>query len=104
MKENMLRLIVLSTFGLEAVIKRELMDLGFNDFTVADGRIEFDAAMKDIPRLNINLRAADRVLVKIGEFPATDFGQLFDQARVLPWEDWLTYDAKIEVVGKCVRS
>ncbi len=98
------RLIVLSTFGLEAVIKRELMDLGFNDFVVADGKIEFDAEMKDIPRLNIGLRAADRVLVKVGEFPATDFGQLFDAARALPWEDWLTYDARIEVIGKCVRS
>ncbi|MEI6438376.1 MAG: THUMP domain-containing protein [Candidatus Omnitrophota bacterium] len=60
MSSDKVRLIVLSTFGLEAVIKRELMDFGFKDFVVADGKIEFDAEMKDIPRLNIGLRAADR--------------------------------------------
>ncbi len=104
MIQDKIRLIVLSAFGLEAVVKRELTDLGFGGFVVADGKIEFDAEIKDIPRLNIALRAADRVLVKVGEFPAADFGQLFDQCRVLPWEDWLPVDAKITVLGKCVRS
>lgn len=99
-----LRLIVLSTFGLEAVIKRELTGFGFKDFVVADGKIEFDAELNDIPRLNIGLRAADRVLIKAGEFPAADFGRLFDGTREIPWENWLTVDAKIEVIGKCVRS
>ena len=97
-------LIVTSTFGLEAVVKRELQDLGFKDFKVADGKIEFEASFADIPRLNIHLRTADRVLVKVGEFPAADFGQLFDRTKELPWEDWVPRDAKLTVIGKCVRS
>lgn len=99
-----INLIVTSTFGLEAVVKRELQDLGFKDLKVADGKIEFEADFADIPRLNINLRAADRVLVKVGEFPASDFGQLFDRTKELPWEQWIPQDAKITVIGKCVRS
>lgn len=99
-----INLIATSTFGLEAVVKRELQDLGFRELTVADGKIEFKASLADIPRLNLNLRAADRVLVKVGEFPAADFGQLFDRTKELPWEDWIPRDAKITVVGKCVRS
>ncbi|MBF0331250.1 MAG: class I SAM-dependent RNA methyltransferase [Candidatus Omnitrophica bacterium] len=98
------KLVVTSTFGLEAVIKRELQDLGFDKFSVVDGRIEFDALVADIPRLNIHLRSADRVLVKLGEFPAMDFGELFDRTKELPWEEWITPDAKLTVVGKCVRS
>ena len=99
-----IRAIVTSTFGLEAVVKRELQDLGFKGLAVADGKIEFDAMLEDIPRLNLNMRAADRVLVKVGEFPATDFGQLFDRTKELSWEEWLPRDAKITVIGKCVRS
>ena len=99
-----INLIATSTFGLEAVVKRELQDLGFKELTVADGKIEFQATFADIPRLNLNLRAADRVLVKVGEFPAGDFGQLFDRTKELPWEEWIPQDAKITVIGKCVRS
>lgn len=101
---NKITLLVTSTFGLEALVKREVQDLGFPDVKVSDGKVEFAAELNDIPRLNINLRTADRVLLKLGEFPATDFGQLFDQTRILPWEDWLTADAKITVIGKSVKS
>ncbi len=97
-------LIVTSTFGLEAVVKRELEALGFGDFATADGRIEFAATLQDIPRLNISLRAADRVLLKLAEFPAKDFGELFDRTKEVPWEKWIPREAKITVTGKCVRS
>ncbi len=99
-----IRLIATSTFGLEALVKREAAALGFNDFTVGDGKVEFSATVEDIPRLNLWLRTADRVLLKLGEFPATDFGQLFDLTKELPWEEWITPEAKITVVGKSVRS
>jgi putative N6-adenine-specific DNA methylase len=99
-----IKLIVTSTFGLEAIVKREVQDMGFDGFTVSDGKIEFEATVQDIPRLNLWLRTADRVLLKLGEFPAKDFGQLFDQTKALPWEDWITQDAKITVIGKSVRS
>ncbi len=99
-----IKLVVTSTFGLEAVVKRELQELGFDNFMVIDGRIEFEALAADIPRLNIHLRSADRVFVKVGEFPATDFGELFDRTKELPWEEWITRDGRLTVVGKCVRS
>ncbi len=101
---NAIKLIVTCTFGLEAVVKRELNDLGFHDLVVADGKIEFDAALADIARLNVNLRAADRVLFKVAEFPATDFGQLFDRTKALSWESWIIPEAMITVTGKSVRS
>lgn len=101
---NKIRLIVTATFGLEAIVRRELEDMGFGNMIVADGKIEFEAEIKDIPRVNINLRAADRVLAKVGEFPAGDFDKLFDGVKALPWEEWLPADAKLTVIGKCVRS
>jgi len=99
-----LRLIATSTFGLEALVRREVEAMGFGGIAVTDGRVEFDAVAGDIPRLNIGLRTADRVLVRVGEFPATDFGQLFDRTKELPWEEWIPRDGKLTVIGKCVRS
>ena len=99
-----IRLIVTSTFGLEAVVKREVQDLGLSGMTVADGKVEFEAELSDIPRLNLWLRTADRVLLKLGEFPSIDFDELFDHTRELPWEEWLPQDAKITVIAKAVRS
>lgn len=101
---NKIRLIVTATFGLEAIVRRELEDMGFGGMTVADGKIEFEAQVSDIPRVNIQLRAADRVLVKVGEFAAHDFGKLFDGVKALAWEEWIPADAKLTVIGKCVRS
>ena len=101
---NKIKLIVTTTFGLESVVKKELLHLGFENFRVLDGKIEFDADMRDIPQLNIGLRAADRVLIKIGEFQAADFDALFDQTHALPWGHWITDDAKITVTGKSVKS
>jgi len=97
-------LIVTSTFGLEAVVKREVLALGFKNITVYDGRVEFPAVIGDIPKLNLWLRSADRVLLKMGEFRAADFDQLFDQTKALPWDRWLTRDGKITVIGKSVKS
>lgn len=97
-------LIATTTFGLEAVVKNELKKLGFYITTVADGRIEFDAHLGDIAKANLWLRCADRVLLKIGEFKAVDFDQLFDQTRALPWEQWIVKGGKITVTGKSVKS
>lgn len=97
-------LIVTTSFGLEAVVRRELEALGFSGIKGADGRLEFDAVLADIPRLNLWLHAADCVLLKLGEFPAVDFGELFDRTKGLPWEAWIPADAKITVAGKSFRS
>ena len=97
-------LIATSTFGLEAVVKRELLALGFKDLKVSEGKVQFEAALEDIPTPNLWLRSADRVLLKLGEFTAITFEELFEQTRSLPWEEWIPVDGKFNVNGKSVRS
>jgi len=99
-----LKFIATSTFGLEATIKRELMNLGFKDLSVLDGRIHFNGTINDIPKCNVWLRSADRLLLNFGEFHAYTFDELFEKTKALPWEEFLTEDAKFTVVGKSVKS
>ena len=99
-----LELIATAAFGLEAVVARELEGLGYTEQRVEDGRVTFIGDELAICRCNLWLRSADRVLVKIGQFPAYDFGELFDQVEDLPWHEWLPVDAKFPVSGKSVRS
>ena len=101
---NQITLIATLSFGLEAVVKRELLALGFETTHVTDGKVEFAATPGDIPRANLWLRCADRVLLKIGEFPALTFDELFEQTKALPWEAWITEDGKFTVTGKAVKS
>jgi putative N6-adenine-specific DNA methylase len=101
---NDITLIAIHTFGLESVVKQELLDLGFQDLTVSNGRVEFRARPEDIPTPNLWLRSADRVLLKIGEFEAKTFDDLFEQTKDLPWENWITKDGKFTVTGKSVKS
>ena len=97
-------LIATAKFGLEKLVKNEVVALGFDQPRVSEGRIEFEAALADIPRLNINLRYSDRLVVKIGEFPATTFDDLFEQVKALPWENWITRDGQFPVNAKTVKS
>jgi putative N6-adenine-specific DNA methylase len=99
-----LELIATAAFGLEAVVSRELEALGYREQTVEDGRVTFIGDELAICRANLWLRSADRVLLKMGSFPARDFGALFDQATALPWSEWLPADAKFPVSGKSIRS
>ncbi len=97
-------LIATAAFGLEAVVKRELQQLGYDDVTVEDGRLRFDGDARAIARCNLWLRSADRLLVRVGEFDARDFGELFDQTNELPWEQWLSADATFPVNGRSTKS
>ncbi len=99
-----LDLIATSAVGLEAVVARELKALGYESKTLQTGRILFQADEAALCRANLWLRAADRVLLRLGEFEATDFGQLFDQTYALPWEAWLGADAAFPVKGRSVKS
>lgn len=99
-----IELIATTTFGLEAVVKRELRDLGYEDLIVENGKITFKGEERDIPKTNIWLRSADRVLLKMGEFRATNFEELFDKTKDLPWEEWITVDGEFTVIGKAVDS
>ncbi|MFT5169445.1 MAG: putative N6-adenine-specific DNA methylase [Lysobacterales bacterium] len=97
-------LIVTTTFGLEKIVKNELQDLGFDGFKTLDGKIEFEATLEDIPRLNISLRAADRVLLKLAEFKAVDFDALFEGVSTVDWEKWIPKEAMITVTSSVTRS
>jgi putative N6-adenine-specific DNA methylase len=97
-------LIATAAFGHESLVKREVMALGFKDIKVTEGKVEFSASPRDIPTPNIWLRTAGRVLLKLGEFRAVTFDELFEQTKALPWEDWITEDGKFIVNGKSVKS
>lgn len=99
-----IELIATSTFGLEAVVKKELMDLGYKDLIVENGKVTFKATERDIPIVNLWLRTADRVLLKIGQFKATTFEELFEKTKALPWDEWITEDGEFVVNGKSVDS
>lgn len=99
-----MQLIAATTFGLEAVVSRELKQLGYDRQSTEDGKVTFDADVAAIARTNLWLRSAERVLVQVGQFEATDFGELFDSTNALPWEEWLPENAYFPVRGRSVRS
>ena len=101
---NKITLVAVFSFGLEAIVKREVQALGFENITVSNGKVEFEATPEDIPKVNLWLRCADRVLLKIGEFKALTFDELFEGTKALPWEDWITKDGQFIVTGKSVKS
>ena len=104
MSKPTLELIALSTFGLEAVVGRELKSLGYTDYSIQDGRITFQGDLQAICKANLWLRTADRVLLKLKNFSAHDFGELFDKTAEIPWEDWLPQNAEFPVRCKSIKS
>lgn len=84
-------------FGLEAVLKREIYDLGYEITQVEDGRVTFEGDAEAICRANVFLRTAERVLLLVGRFRATTFDELFEGVKALPWEEYLPKDAKFWV-------
>ncbi len=102
MKE--IKLIATAASGVEAVVKSEIIKLGFNDVSVENGKIEFKGDLSSIPKANLWLRTADRILLKIGEFEALSFEELFEKTKALPWDEWITQDGKFTVLGKSVKS
>ena len=94
---NTFELIVPCHFGLEAVMKKEIMDLGYEVSQVEDGRVTFIGDAEAICRANIFLRTTERVLLKVGSFHAETFEDLFQGTRAIPWEEYLPKDAKFWV-------
>lgn len=84
-------------FGLEAVLKREIIDLGYEIKEVEDGRVTFWGDAEAICRANIFLRTAERVLLKVGSFKAITFDELFEKTKALPWEEYIPRDGKFWV-------
>lgn len=94
---NIIELIAPCHFGLESVLKREVLDLGYEIASVEDGRVTFYGDMEALVRANIFLRTAERVLLKAGSFKASSFEELFDKTKALPWEQWIPADGKFWV-------
>lgn len=90
-------LLVPCHFGLEAVLKREIYDLGYEITKVEDGRVTFEGDEEAVCRANIFLRTAERVMIQVGRFKATTFEELFQGIRNLPWEEYIPEDGKFWV-------
>lgn len=84
-------------FGMESVLKREIVDLGYDITEVADGRVTFFGDEEALCRANIFLRTAERILIKVGSFHAETFEELFQGTRNLPWEEYIPVDGKFWV-------
>ena len=90
-------LLVPCHFGLEAVLKREIYDLGYEITKVEDGRVTFEGDEEAICRANIFLRTAERVMIQVGRFNATTFEELFQGIKNLPWDEYIPEDGKFWV-------
>jgi putative N6-adenine-specific DNA methylase len=99
-----LNLIATAAFGVEATVKREIARLGCEITRSSDGRIDFLGDFAELARANLWLRAADRILLKMGEFTALTFDELFERTKALPWENFITADGHFTVTGKSVKS
>ncbi|MBN8200226.1 MULTISPECIES: THUMP domain-containing class I SAM-dependent RNA methyltransferase [Bacillaceae] len=96
-------LIATTAMGLEALAAKEVRDLGY-ECEVENGRITFKGDEAAIVRSNLWLRTADRIRIKVGEFKATSFDELFEKTKSLPWEKYMPENAEFPVSGKSVKS
>ncbi|MBC3798493.1 THUMP domain-containing class I SAM-dependent RNA methyltransferase [Acetobacterium tundrae] len=104
-----INLIATVAFGIESVVKDEIKKLGYEVTEVENGKIRYSGPLEAIPRSNLWLRCADRVLLEVGRFKAVTFDELFEKTKALPWEDWIPVDgefpaAKISSVKSTLYS
>ena len=99
-----LELIATATFGLEAVVRREIEALGFKIINREDGRVTYIANEAGIVRSNLWLRTADRVLIKMGEFGALTFEDLFQGMKAIPWEVLIPENGNFKIGATSVKS
>lgn len=93
-----------SVFGLEAVVKKECEKLGFKNIKTFNGRVEFEGDQRDIARANLWLRTSERVFIKLKEFKALSYDDLYDNCKSINWEDYLSKEGKFIVNAKSVKS
>ena len=91
-------------FGMEAVLKREILDLGYEISKVEDGKVTFLADAEGIAQANMSLRTTERILLKTGEFKAVTFDELFEKTKAIPWEEYIPKDGKFWQVLNAVRT
>lgn len=97
-------LLATATFGLESLVADELRKLGYGDTRTENGKVSFTGDELAIARTNLWLRTAARVRVKVGEFTATTFDELFEKTKALPWARFLSKNAEFPVEGRSVQS
>jgi putative N6-adenine-specific DNA methylase len=102
--ETRLRLAAVCLFGLEAVAAREIRALGFENISVTTGQVQFDSTFAGIATANLALRTAERVLIKLGEFPARSFSELFDGVKNIAWETVIPENGAFPVKGYALKS
>lgn len=99
-----IKIVVNMNFGLESVVKRELLGLGYEKLEVSDGQIKFDGDLRDIAILNLRLRSAERVFIEIASFEALSFEELFDNVYAIDWEDIISEEGNFIVQGRSAKS
>jgi putative N6-adenine-specific DNA methylase len=99
-----IELIAPTLFGIESITSKEIKKLGYPVIRVEDGRVTFKGDEAAVCRSNIWLRTAERVLVKMGEFKALTFDELFEKTKALPWSDWIPLNGKFPIKGHSLRS
>lgn len=99
-----MRLVATCMFGMEKLLGEEIDRLGLQRTETIDGRVYFEGEEKDIPRANIHLRCAERVLICLGSFPADTYMALFDGTAALPWEEWIGRADAFPVKGHAIKS
>ena len=102
--EQNLQFAVPTLFGLESLAADELRRLELSQVQAENGRVLCRGTAADIPRLNLNLRTGERVLVVLGSFPANDFDQLFEGTKALPWEQFIPKEGQFPVKGFSLNS
>ena len=99
-----LKLVATASFGLEAVVKREIQSLGYEIISTENGHIKFWGDERAIVRGNLWLRSADRLMLLMGEFDADTFEELFQQAQGIAWEELIPLDGRFTVIGTSAKS
>ena len=94
---KMIELVAPCHFGMEAVLKREILDLGYEISQVEDGRVTFLGDLEAVACANVFLRTTERILIKVGKIHAETFDELFEGTKALPWEDFIPEDGKFWV-------
>lgn len=99
-----IELIVPTLLGIEAITAHEIRNLGYKDVTVENGKVSFKTDLLGICRANLWIRTGERVQVKIGEFKATSFDELFEKTKALPWDKWIPENGEFPVTGYSLKS
>ena len=97
-------LIAACAFGLEAVVRRELAELGIDATIGQSGRVHFSGDLSVVAKANLWLRCADRILIRVAEFPAADFDALFETVRDYPWGQLIPAEGCFPVTGRSIKS